>query len=248
MLSIPVLLAKWLTKNTGFQVEIRDRVLEKDFTDIYHLCKPYTVTSMERMYALYRSVHYLIDNDIPGDLVECGVYKGGSSMLMAHILKGRKVNDRKIYLYDTFEGMTAPTEKDSKSDGTHQGTLNKWKNSQKNEINEWCYSPLEEVERNLRQVGLPNEQLQFVKGKVEDTIPNSFHNNIALLRLDTDWYESTLHELKHLYPLLAAKGVLIIDDYGSWEGAKLAVDEYFAQDKSILLNRIDYTGRIGVKP
>jgi hypothetical protein len=90
--------------------------------------------------------------------------------------------------------------------------------------------------------------MHFVKGKVEDTIPASTPDRIAILRLDTDWYASTRHELEHLYPLLAPGGVLIIDDYGHWEGCRQAVDEYFAsRNLQVLLNRVDYTGRIAVK-
>ena len=83
---------------------------------------------------------------------------------------------------------------------------------------------------------------------MEETIPTHIPHAISLLRLDTDWYESTKHELTHLFPLLSPGGVIIIDDYGHWQGAKKAVDEYFEENKiKILLNRIDYTGRIGVK-
>jgi O-methyltransferase len=85
-------------------------------------------------------------------------------------------------------------------------------------------------------------------GKVEDTFPKDTPDKIAILRLDTDWYESTRHELIHLYPKLSIGGVLIIDDYGHWEGARKAVDEYINDNTlRILLNRIDYTGRIAVK-
>ena len=94
----------------------------------------------------------------------------------------------------------------------------------------------------------PKKNLIFIKGKVEDTIPLTVPPKIALLRLDTDWYESTYHELKYLFPLLSNKGALIIDDYGCWAGAKKAVDTYFDENKIvILLNRIDYTGRLGIK-
>ena len=89
----------------------------------------------------------------------------------------------------------------------------------------------------------------FIKGKVEDTIPEKMPQKISILRLDTDWYESTKHELEHLFPLLAKNGVLIIDDYGHWQGAKQAVDEYLSsQNIHLLLNRVDYTGRMAVKP
>jgi hypothetical protein len=113
----------------------------------------------------------------------------------------------------------------------------------------FCYASLEDVTNALLSTGYPIDRIYFVKGKVEDTIPLQAPDRISLLRLDTDWYESTKHELVHLYPSLCPGGVLIIDDYGHWQGSRAAVDEYF-KDLSIpiLLNRIDYTGRIGVKP
>ena len=88
----------------------------------------------------------------------------------------------------------------------------------------------------------------YIKGKVEETIPEIIPGKISLLRLDTDWYESTLHNLNHLFPLLSKGGILILDDYGHWQGARKAVDEYLEKNNvKILLNRIDYTGRIAVK-
>jgi len=108
---------------------------------------------------------------------------------------------------------------------------------------------LEEVRHNLSNVGYPDDRIKLVKGLVEATLPNKAPSKIALLRLDTDWYESTRHELIHLYPRLAQRGVLIIDDYGHWEGAQKAVDEYIRDNNlPVLLNRIDYTGRIAIKP
>ena len=103
------------------------------------------------------------------------------------------------------------------------------------------------VRANLASTGYPPERVRFVKGKVEDTLPDAAPPQIAVLRLDTDWYESTRCELEHLFPRLSVGGVLIIDDYGAWEGARRAVDEFVAAGASILLNRIDETGRIGVK-
>jgi O-methyltransferase len=98
-------------------------------------------------------------------------------------------------------------------------------------------------------VGYPEEQIHFVEGPVEETVPGSAPAELALLRLDTDWYESTKHELEHLYPRLARGGVLILDDYGYWQGARRAVDEYLAGlDSPLLLNRIDHTARIALKP
>ena len=114
------------------------------------------------------------------------------------------------------------------------------------DINDWCFSPLPEVKQNLASTGYPEDKLHFVQGKVEETIPENIPNQISSLRLDTDWYESTKHELTYLFPIVTPKGVLILDDYGSWNGAKKAVDEYFEREP-ILLNRIDNSGRIGIK-
>jgi hypothetical protein len=116
------------------------------------------------------------------------------------------------------------------------------------DTSDWCYASLEDVRQNLASTGYGMERIAFVKGKVEDTLPGSAPDSISLLRLDTDWYESTLHELVHLFPRLSAGGVLIIDDYGHWRGARRAVDEYL-RDNSIrmLFDRVDYSGRIAVK-
>ena len=110
-------------------------------------------------------------------------------------------------------------------------------------------APFEEVSRNMFSTGYDRARINFVRGKVEDTLPASAPAEIALLRLDTDWYESTSHELVHLYPRLVKGGILIIDDYGHFAGAKKAVDEYFQEYSiPIFFNRIDYTGRLAVKP
>jgi hypothetical protein len=144
--------------------------------------------------------------------------------------------------------MSTPTEKDLDATGSSAVDLLKApKTKDKDSI--WCIADLDDVKNNMAKTNYPASNINYVKGKVEETIPeNSPGNSIALLRLDTDWYESTQHEMKHLYPLLSTEGVLILDDYGHWQGAKKAVDEYFSTEKkSLLLNRIDYTGRIAIK-
>lgn len=149
---------------------------------------------------------------------------------------------RKLYLFDTFEGMSQPTEVDVDFHGVPASVCMA-------EAPKVSYSPLDEVAANLRSSGYDESLVTFVKGKVEDTLPEAAPDQIALLRLDTDWYESTYHELVHLYPRLVTGGVLIIDDYGHYEGAKLAVTRYFEEIHApVLLNRIDYTGRLVVKP
>jgi O-methyltransferase len=218
-----------------------------EFMDVYELCKPYTMTTVERMYSLYKAVEYIIRNNIKGNFVECGVWRGGSSMLIAATLKKFNVTDRKIYLYDTFEGMSMPTEKDVNLTGRTAADL--MRSSEKSDSSTvWCYADMNDVDVNMKKTGYPFENIHLVKGKVEDTIPATLpESQLALLRLDTDWYESTTHEMNHLYPLLTKNGVLILDDYGHWQGAKQAVDEYFTQKNiSLLLNRIDYTGRIAI--
>jgi O-methyltransferase len=207
---------------------------------------PFTMTSPERVFALRQSVHHIIRNKIPGDIVECGVWKGGSMMVIARTLLELGVTDRNLRLFDTFQGMSEPTTFDSSRDGEAASDLLATSDKETSWV--WAYSPVEEVRRNVKGTGYPAERLEFVQGKVEDTLPANAPTQIALLRLDTDWYESTYHELVHLYPRLSAGGILIIDDYGHWEGARKAVDQYFEeQGLKPLLHRIDYTGRICIK-
>lgn len=112
----------------------------------------------------------------------------------------------------------------------------------------WAIASLDDVKRNVRLTRYPEERITFVKGPVEQTLNATAPDHIAVLRLDTDWYESTKAELDHLYPRLAIGGVLIIDDYGHWQGARRAVDEYFAaRGEHPFLHRTDYTGRVMIK-
>jgi hypothetical protein len=195
-----------------------------------------------------QAVRYVASAAIPGSIVEAGVWRGGSAMAAAIELMARGDQTRDIYLYDTYEGMSEPTKEDVDFRGQDAGTrLAASEKTKSSEI--WAYSPVEDVRRNLLSTGYPAEKLHFIKGKVEDTIPGEVPEQIALLRLDTDWYESTKHEMEHLYPRLVSGGVLILDDYGHWQGARQAVDEYLAANNvNLLLNRIDNTGRIAIKP
>jgi hypothetical protein len=166
---------------------------------------------------------------------------------MALTLKELGADDRDIYLFDTFEGMTAPTEADTSR--YDRPALEDWQASGGRPYAE-LFQPELVGEAAVRATlePYPAERLHFVRGPVEETLPDQAPAELALLRLDTDWYESTRHELEHLYPRLSRGGVLMIDDYGHWEGARRAVDEYFAgTGEPLLLNRIDYTGRVAVK-
>ena len=219
--------------------------VEEDFKEIHRRAQPFSMVSPERLYATYQAIKYVEANQIEGDVVECGVWKGGNSMVMALTLLNCGSKSRNIYLYDTFEGMVEPGEKDIDHRGRH--SRGEWQKHQSSDVNQWCYSPVEEVKQNMASTGYPGDKVHFIKGKVEDTIPARMPEKIAVLRLDTDWYESTLHELTHLFPLLADRGVLLIDDYGHWKGQKEAVDSYFADSFKPLLSRTDYSGRMMIK-
>lgn len=205
--------------------------------------KPFTMTSVARMVSLINAVEYVSLHKIPGDIVECGVWRGGSMMTAALTLLRLGDTERELFLYDTFEGMSKPTDADSSLDGASASEL--LETTEKG-TGVWCYASIEDVRENILSLGYPSDKIHLVKGKVEDTIPSRLPRSISLLRLDTDWYESTKHELEHLYPLLVRGGVLIIDDYGHWQGARKAVDEYFA-GKPMYLHRADYTGRVAIK-
>lgn len=214
--------------------------------EIIAFVKPYTMTSPERIAAVCQAVVHIERWNIDGDIVECGVWQGGSMMAAALTLL-RHEHCRTLHLYDTFEGMSQPTSVDREaSSGRSASDLLASKNI---DSAIWARSALDTVKHNLSLTAYPNDRVNFIPGKVEDTIPGSIPSKIAILRLDTDWYESTRHELIHLWPRLATNGILIIDDYGHWAGARKAVDEFIEEfGRPLFLNRIDYTGRLVVKP
>jgi len=230
---------------------VRKNRLPPDFepvhAKIWKQVAPYTMTSPERIYTLIEAVRYVVKSGIPGAFVECGVWRGGSAMAMTASLLECGNTAREVYLYDTFAGMSVPTQYDVNLVGKsaqekHLSTLIG------DGVSNWALSPIDEVKANVSQVPYPASMIHFVQGKVEDTIPVTIPEQISLLRLDTDWYESTKHELEHLFPRLAPNGVIIIDDYGHWQGSRKAVDEYFTNKKHVvLLNRVDYSCRLGIK-
>jgi O-methyltransferase len=232
-----------ITKKQMEEPVAGDMMGDEPFMELYQQVKPYTMTSPERLYALHKAVLYTIEKNLPGDFVECGVWRGGSSMMIALTLKQLGVQNRHLYLYDTFEGMSEPTDADKDISGSDAAQLLATHNKT---AGIWAFADLQDVQQNMQLTGYPTTNIHYVQGKVEDTIPATIPAAIALLRLDTDWYESTKHELEQLYPLLANQGALIIDDFGHWQGAKKAVLEYFDK-QPVLLNRIDYTGRILIK-
>ncbi len=216
--------------------------------EILRSASPLTLTGPERLAALMSAVKYIVQQRIPGDIVECGVWRGGSMVLIARTLLLLGETSRTLYLYDTFEGMPAPTDRDRDILGRSASDLMRSAPRQKG-MTIWAYATLDDVRSNVLDTGYPADRVVFVRGKVEDSIPGTVPATIALLRLDTDWYSSTRHELRHLYPRLGHHGVIIIDDYGHWRGSREATDEFLRTlPHPLYLHRVDYTARIAIKP
>jgi predicted O-methyltransferase YrrM len=190
------------------------------------------------IFSVLLGVKYVIENNIPGDIVECGVWRGGVSILMAGMVKFYK-SSKRIYCFDTFSGMPDATQHDGEYIVSDEHNNNFVKSK----------STLDDVRNNFIDCNLHNNVI-FVAGDVSKTLDDSQNlpSNISLLRLDTDYYSSTKKELEVLYPLLSQRGLLIIDDYGAFAGCKAAVDEFFQkQNDPPFLSIIDRYARLCVK-
>ena len=207
--------------------------------------RPWTMTSYFRIFALVVAVRYIVDRGVQGDMVECGVWRGGSMQAVAQTLLGCGVDDRELHLFDTFEGMPAPTAEDRRVSGKAAREL--LDSSPQTPRSVWAIADLPDVEAGMARTGYPAERIHYHAGLVQDTIPEQAPERIALLRLDTDWYESTRHELAHLYDRVPSGGVIIVDDYDYWEGSRQAVDEFLAaRGAHLLLVPVD-SARVAVK-
>jgi hypothetical protein len=204
--------------------------------------QPRTLTGPQKLLPLVDAVRYIAKHQIPGAMVECGVWRGGSMQAVAWTLLDAGVSDRDLHLYDTFEGMSEPTENDvqtrTRAAAADLLAMGKAK----------CEAGPADVEIGMVETGYPMDRVHLHPGKVEDTIPDQAPDEIALLRLDTDWYESTKHEFDHLYPRLSPGGVLIIDDFGSWDGARKATLEWLEETGEPLLLVPIGAARLAVKP
>lgn len=211
------------------------------FLELYAKVAPYTMLCKEKLYANYLAIYHLVERKKDGAIVECGVWKGGSILLMLYTLKACNACHYPIWLFDTFAGMSKPTQEDT------QPVQQWWQRQVCGSHNQWCYAPRTDVEALLATSGYPPHLLHFVQGDVLETIPKHLPQTIALLRLDTDWYASTWHEMCHLYPRLQKGGIVMIDDYGTWRGARQAVDRYFTNQPRPLLWKVGRGARIGIK-
>jgi len=209
----------------------------------------FTMTSPTRIWSLLRAVEYIHAWNVPGAVVECGVWRGGSMMAAALQLQTLGAYDRELWLYDTFTGMTEPTDEDREAATgvTAQELLASTPIADGDNV--WCLASENDVWANMNSTGYPTDLLNFVKGDVSATLKQRAPEHVALLRLDTDWYASTKVELEVLYERLIPGGICILDDYGHWEGARKAVDDFFVDHPPRpFMMPIDYSGRVFVKP
>lgn len=226
--------------------EVRPVEYQKEDDLIWVRIKNETMTSFLNFWFLLKSVDYLVENKIQGSFVECGVWRGGSAMAMAMRLVQHNSQLVDIYLFDTYSGMVAPSNFDIKAHSGEAASDLMKKASVDSFI--LAHAPLKLVQSNMDYTNYPKNRIHYIEGDVLDTLTTAEIQDIALLRLDTDWYESTLEELRYLLPRLVKGGICIIDDYGHWEGSRKAVDEFFKNsDFKPLMFHVDYTCRAFIR-
>lgn len=233
-------------------IEKRPELTENDLKVIrYVFQNELTMVSPARLTDTILAVKHVNKIKVPGSFVECGTWRGGNS-IAASLVSADQLTKREFYIYDTFTGMSEPDDKVDKTTFLKESSTTLFNKNQKQDFNSWCYASLDEVKQNFHMAGLTLENINFIQGKVEETLiqESNLPEKISLLRLDTDWYESTMIELEILYPKLESGGILLIDDYGYWDGARKAVDEYFSRadtPEKPFFARSDFTGRVGIK-
>ncbi len=235
-----------LLDDFGRQVRCAD--MEPEFIALLDQVRRYTMTTIERLYALWSSVGYICEARLPGAVVECGVWRGGSIMLAALELQRRGVADRELWLYDTFAGLPKP---DARLDIDVLGhrAIDGWEaRTLPDGTTYWAYAAAADVRANMAQTGYTEALVKLVPGLVEETIPHTAPARIALLRIDTDWYASYRHVLHELYDRVVPGGVVIFDDYGHFIGARRAIEEFRAERRiTAPLLRVDYSCRMMIK-
>lgn len=216
-----------------FTVRAKARIWPDHFAkNVYPLVRQHTLLRYETLLSLYNAVRHVVKQGIKGCAVECGVARGGSGATIATAMREVDSN-RQVILFDTFEGLPAPTLDDPDYERAVQLTGK-------------CRGGLEEVESLFRRLGLTNYRL--IKGMFQETLPTAHTGDISLLHLDGDWYESTLACLENLWDRVSDGGVVQVDDYGEWQGCKKAVDEFFDRRcVNVRLHYIDPTARRFIK-
>ena len=223
-----------LTQARDLLFDAHDALSRAEFARLYRSVRPYSMSGNARLRGLYSAVRYVVSHDVPGDIVECGTARGGSAALMGLTLEALRAH-RTLWVFDTFEGLPAPSERDPDREIAKLYTGS-------------CLGTLEEVQELFDKLGIRG-RARFVKGLFQATVPRSTIGPIAVLHLDGDWYESVRVCLDYLYDRVSPGGVIQIDDYGHWEGARAAVDDFLsARAIRACLRRLDYTGRQMIKP
>src|SRR6185312_13866256 len=195
-----------------------------------------TMIGMQRLTSLQHCVETVLADDIPGDLVECGVWRGGASILMRAVLAAYEDETRCVWLADSFEGVPRPDAANYKADKLPWYAMGLHRAAPVLAVSE------AEVRANFERYGLLDDQVRFLPGWFKDTLPNAPIDRISVLRLDGDLYESTIQALDALYPRLSPGGFCIIDDY-NLQGCRQAVADYRAKHEiSAEISKIDQCG------
>lgn len=191
----------------------------------------YTMIGLRRLDNLQACIEDILNNNVPGDMIETGVWRGGASIFMRAVLKSHSVSSRRVWLADSFEGMPVPDTSDTDTDqGYDLSSV------------DYLSVSLDQVRENFRKFNLLDDQVGFLKGWFKDTLPSAPIEQLALLRLDGDLYESTMDALVHLYDRVSGGGYVVVDDYHNWPPCRQAVDE-FRQARSIHAELREIDGR-----
>ena len=203
------------------------RMLGRDWPQLAH-----TMIGWKRLDNLRMCLEDTLAKGVPGDFIETGVWRGGATILMRGVLKAYSVSDRRVFVADSFAGLPPPDPAKYPAD----------KGSMHHEVTQLAIS-VEEVRRNFERYGLLDNQVCFLKGWFKDTLPTAPIQRLAVARLDGDMYESTMDALVALYPKLSVGGYLILDDYQSVAGCRMAAEDYrTAHGIKDAIERIDEDG------
>jgi O-methyltransferase len=223
----------------GFYFRNINPIHPKSFVESFRMMRTvykvreYTAVLVPRLVALYRLSEEVNRKALPGDFVECGVYNGGSAAIMASFCD-KTSPARNVWLFDSFEGLPKPTEKDGGRAAGYEG---------------WCHGDLAKLTRVFQIMDIPEDRVRVVKGWFQETFPTVEIPQIAILHIDADWYESVKLCLEKFYDSVQPGGYIVLDDYGAWEGCRIATDEFIAaRALKVKLTQVDYTGFYFQKP
>jgi O-methyltransferase len=231
---------------TGYQFSkpysfLEDSRLNTSEKNIFSKVASRTMTNPNSIANLIAATKYVNERNLKGAFVECGVWRGGSAMAFCLSSLEQGIENRDLYLLDTYEGFSQVDEKDFEiSNGKKASELLKI------DANYLCYANLDDVKLGMQETEYPADKIHYLVGDVVKTDLASLPKEISILRLDTDYYDSTKWELENLFPRLVSGGVLIIDDYDHWNGCRQACDEFFQGKDSVFLIQMQY-GRIMIK-